>query len=324
MKLGLQKLAMLICIFCLIGCGVLAKPPQQEQDFNVVLQDILVLTDIEVPSNLQSVAFKTIGVSETLRNKRNSQQFHGVRVLRDMLGDKRQKLDTTFVYLNKGEPLVAQSFSTWHVNNIQDNSVSYRLYYPKTPVAYAMDEDDLLFIAKTRDNKLFVIVVNSKSPVKDKLLAALNAENPGKSWYQVFFTPGPDCENNIISRLNNAKKTVDIAVFSITNNNIADAILAAHKRGVKVRIITDVEQSKWRTSLVDELAAEGIPVRMNSELVYGAQHDKFAIFDGKEMTTGSFNWTNSATKNNCENCIFFTQSGCEYSDRFKFLWKVYE
>ena len=54
---------------------------------------------------------------------------------------------------------------------------------------------------------------------------------------------------------------MDVCVFTITCNEIADAILAAHKRGVRVRIITDDDQSKTRGSDVEELARAGIPVR---------------------------------------------------------------
>lgn len=53
----------------------------------------------------------------------------------------------------------------------------------------------------------------------------------------MFFTPGPKCENLIIDEINHAKK-IDIAVYSITNQKIADSIFAAHNRGARVRIIT--------------------------------------------------------------------------------------
>lgn len=36
-----------------------------------------------------------------------------------------------------------------------------------------------------------------------------------------------------------AKMTIDLAIFSFTNDDLANEIIAAHNRGVKVRIITD-------------------------------------------------------------------------------------
>ena len=41
-----------------------------------------------------------------------------------------------------------------------------------------------------------------------------------------------------------AKKTVDLCIFSFTNDILATEIINAHKRGVKVRIITDDENLK--------------------------------------------------------------------------------
>ena len=36
-----------------------------------------------------------------------------------------------------------------------------------------------------------------------------------------------------------AKKTIELSIFSFTNDDLANEIIAAHKRGVKVRIVTD-------------------------------------------------------------------------------------
>jgi phosphatidylserine/phosphatidylglycerophosphate/cardiolipin synthase-like enzyme len=45
-----------------------------------------------------------------------------------------------------------------------------------------------------------------------------------------------------LSYLTAAQRQLDICVFTLTCNEIADAILAVHKRGVRVRIITDDDQ----------------------------------------------------------------------------------
>ena len=53
-------------------------------------------------------------------------------------------------------------------------------------------------------------------------------ENPLNlnSKIEIYFTPSLDCENNIIKRINNAQK-IDIAVYSINNVNIFNALLKA-------------------------------------------------------------------------------------------------
>lgn len=67
----------------------------------------------------------------------------------------------------------------------------------------------------------------------------------------------------------------------------------------------------------------GINIRVNSK--HKIEHNKFAVFDGKKVSTGSFNWTNSASNKNSENCIFVTQDKKTidaYKKRFNELWRL--
>ncbi len=137
---------------------------------------------------------------------------------------------------------------------------------------------------------------------------------------KIFFTPGTDCEDNIVKRINNADK-IDIVVYSITNPDITNAIIAAHKRGADIRVITDKTQAKGKKSLVGKIKQSGIPVLMNKR--HKIEHNKFAVFDDVEVVSGSYNWTTNASIYNSENCLFFEQPNKEYSNRFKYLWNTY-
>ena len=145
-------------------------------------------------------------------------------------------------------------------------------------------------------------------------------EIKAKDWIRIYFTPGPDCENNIVAEIKKAKK-IDIAVYSITNRKIGDAILEAHKRGAKVRVITDRLMASNQYSLDEELVAAGIPVVIHKK--HKIMHNKYAIFDGKTIVTGSYNWTKAASQSNSENCLFFEQPNKEYSTHFIKLWETY-
>lgn len=46
----------------------------------------------------------------------------------------------------------------------------------------------------------------------------------------------------MLEYISSAHQKLDICVFSITCDEIANAVLAAHHRGVRVRIITDNDQ----------------------------------------------------------------------------------
>lgn len=42
--------------------------------------------------------------------------------------------------------------------------------------------------------------------------------------------------------LRSAQRTLDVCVFTITCDEIADALIQAHQRGVRVRVISDNDQ----------------------------------------------------------------------------------
>ena len=115
------------------------------------------------------------------------------------------------------------------------------------------------------------------------------------------------------SYIDYAKKSIDLAIFSFTNDDLANAILAAHKRGVKVRIITDDEAMKGKGADTQRMADAGIPCRTDSEEQYH-MHNKFMIVDSLYIVTGSFNWTFQAGKSNQENVVVI--DGQYYIDKY--------
>ena len=118
---------------------------------------------------------------------------------------------------------------------------------------------------------------------------------------EVHFSPGDRCLLCITRMLKQAQATVDICVFTITDNRLAQPILDAHHRGIAVRIITDNDKADDPGSDVYQLGRSGVPVRV--DLSEHHMHHKFAIFDGKTVLTGSYNWTRSAAEHNQENLI---------------------
>lgn len=137
---------------------------------------------------------------------------------------------------------------------------------------------------------------------------------------RVYFSPSPACENNIIAAISKSQQ-IDVAVYSITNHNIVNTLIAAYERGARIRIVTDRTQANGKYSLVDKLRGAGIAVRIHKG--YNIEHNKFAVFDNNYVVTGSYNWTTGATKHNSENCIFLSQPVQEYKQRFETLWSKY-
>ena len=75
-----------------------------------------------------------------------------------------------------------------------------------------------------------------------------------------------------------AKRSIDLSIFSFTNDDLANEIIAAHKRGVTVRIITDDEAMKGKGADAQRCSDAGIPVRTDNEERFH-MHNKFMIVD---------------------------------------------
>jgi phosphatidylserine/phosphatidylglycerophosphate/cardiolipin synthase-like enzyme len=118
----------------------------------------------------------------------------------------------------------------------------------------------------------------------------------------VVFSPGEDCARRIVDLLGAARSTLDVCVFTLTDDRIRDALLGAARRSVAVRVITDDAKAGDLGSDVSELVRLGIPLR--TDRAESHMHHKFAIADGQVIVTGSYNWTRQASTQNQENLVF--------------------
>ena len=118
----------------------------------------------------------------------------------------------------------------------------------------------------------------------------------------VFFSPQDKIiTNEIIPLINNANKTIDISIFFLTHKQLNDALINAHKRGVKIRIINDATNASNRFSIHKSLRSEGIQVK--TENFAGKNHSKIVIIDNEISVIGSLNLTSSGEKSNDENVL---------------------
>lgn len=152
--------------------------------------------------------------------------------------------------------------------------------------------------------------------------AALAAGRQPDKGVEVYFSPSNACEDNIVKMINGSRREIDVAVYSLNNEDIVTALKDADRRGVKVRILTDRLQAAGRSSKVRELFRAGVNIRVHSK--HKIEHNKFAVFDGQTAVTGSYNWTEPATGKNSENCIFLREQSAvaAFAERFVWLWSV--
>ena len=79
--------------------------------------------------------------------------------------------------------------------------------------------------------------------------------------------------------------------------------MRARDRGVAVRVVADARQARGKHSAIPRLRAAGLDVHLLRGRGRGIMHHKFAVFDGRLLFTGSYNWTESAEVANFENAL---------------------
>jgi len=132
--------------------------------------------------------------------------------------------------------------------------------------------------------------------IQPQTVAAPQASTP-----EAWFSPGDDCVRRIVQKIQQVKQTLDVCVFTITDDRISEALVAAAERRVAIRIITDNEKAYDPGSDVERLRRAGIPLLVDETIYH--MHHKFAIFDRDYLFTGSYNWTRGAARDNEENFI---------------------
>lgn len=152
----------------------------------------------------------------------------------------------------------------------------------------------------------------------NKILLPPPAKEPTLA--EVHFSPGPACLEAIKRNLADARRSVDICVFTITDDSISERIVAAHRRGVSVRVITDNEKSLDEGSDARGLERVGVAVRVDRSEAH--MHHKYAIFDEEVLLTGSYNWTRSAALYNRENLVVTREARLvvAFGRDFETLW----
>ena len=103
-------------------------------------------------------------------------------------------------------------------------------------------------------------------------------------------------DKRLAARLADAAMRIDAALYHLDSTPVADALIEAHNRGVKVRMVTETDNIDEEE--IERLQEAGIPVADDGDNE-GYMHHKFIVIDERYVWTGSYNTThNGAYKNN--------------------------
>lgn len=115
------------------------------------------------------------------------------------------------------------------------------------------------------------------------------------------FTPPTGCGTVIANQISKAQDSIYVQAYGFTSGEITHALIEAHKRGVKVRVLLDKSNIGGKHSRMRNLRKAGIEVDIDH--ISGIAHNKVIIIDNQKVITGSFNFTTSADIKNAENVI---------------------
>ena len=117
-----------------------------------------------------------------------------------------------------------------------------------------------------------------------------------------------------------ARDTINLSIFFLTHKYVTAELIAAHRRGVKVRVIVDATSAKNGYTKHELLRVAGIPVKI--ENWGGKMHAKAASIDGEALVLGSMNWTSAGERANDENTLIVRSKRLahQYNAWFEGLW----
>ena len=146
-------------------------------------------------------------------------------------------------------------------------------------------------------------------------------QSPGARW-EVCFTPAQPCLPLIVRKIDAAAQCIYLQAYGLTSRAIAQALIRAHQRGVRVYVLVDKSQKNDTRSQFAKLVSAGISLRIDTKPAIA--HNKVMIIDQKITLTGSYNWTEGAEHRNAENILVVDNVPLAkaYLDNFKSRWKV--
>ncbi len=132
--------------------------------------------------------------------------------------------------------------------------------------------------------------------------------NTGTAWISVYFSEperaeelnyrgGPD--EALAASIQAAQVSVDMAAYNLNLWSLRDVLIAAHRRGVTVRLVT--ESDNLDGPEIQALIEAGIDVLGDRR--EGLMHNKFVIIDALEVWTGSMNFTTTDTYRSNNNLV---------------------
>ena len=137
---------------------------------------------------------------------------------------------------------------------------------------------------------------------------------------QAYFSPRGGATSAIVETIDNAKSNVLVQAYSFTSEPIAETLVRAFERGIKVQVLLDKSQRAQTHTAARFLVQAGIPVLIDAS--HAIAHNKVIVIDNSIVVTGSFNFTKAAEDRNAENLLVLRSK--ELADRYADNWRIHQ
>lgn len=120
-----------------------------------------------------------------------------------------------------------------------------------------------------------------------------------------------------------ARTSIHVQAYVFTSAPIAEALVAAHRRGLRVEVLADGKMNRRGAGeALPQLLEAGVPLAFETR--FAAAHNKVIIADaggpGCAVITGSYNFTWSAKKRNAEN-VLVLRDNCPLAETYLANWR---
>jgi PLD-like domain len=188
-------------------------------------------------------------------------------------------------------------------------NLSQQEWTPSTPYRNYRNENNEMHQGSTLVDSLITIYENfwtsnvhlrDFANMNDARRARINPVFPKDPRWSI--QPMDEFSTRMIRLMNQEDEGIDVNVLRFESESMADALIARHRAGVRVRVNT--ESSEYRllnrplvSYILDKLYAAGVPLKWRAHS--GNNHEKVAIFHQQQVVVrGSSNWAPGSDRGN--------------------------
>jgi len=239
----------------------------------------------------RGVAVRMVTDTDTVNAVRDEVTQKALKIVRDagvtIVPDERSAIMHHKFAVRDGEEIWTGSWNLTVGDTYRLNNNAVRMRSPELARAFT-EEFDTMFVQKKfgagRPRG------NVTPPVQ-----------VGSMRVQVLFAPEDGVADKIAERVRQATSQIRFLAFSFTHDAIGRAVMERAKNGVAVAGVFEKTGSETRFSEMTPMKAAGLDVYQDGNPY--VLHHKIFVLDGRTTVFGSFNFSDSADKDNDENCL---------------------